>query len=302
MTSYQNRLGLYLLVVIIIVIALMLLTWAVFYLANLIPTKFELIFNVILAAGVGVVVITVLVREIRRAGTRLFGERTGGMLSSAFRYFAYVVLALIILSLAGVNGTSLLIGGTFAGLVVGLASQTVLSNVFAGLLLLTSRPFGVGDRVTLTTWQYGIVVPSYPPKFFSDDRLIVGFTGIVRDIGLIYSDLALDEGPTIKIPNGVLIQAAIISQRVEKRTVSVRYQAPKISGLKVLLNSVKEAVANDQWVVDPSSVRVYVQNIMPEYYLILVQATCKGDIEEPPRTSLYITIDECIQRMSIKRG
>lgn len=301
MKKNGRKLTFYASTIIIIIAVLAIFTYLLFFVLKYIPVKFEVVFNVILAGVVGVIAITFLVREIRTVGNELFGERKGGAISSAFKYFAYIVLALVILALAGVNGTSLLVGGTFAGLVIGLAGQTVLSNIFAGMLLLVSRPFEVGDRVTLTTWQYGLVIPSYPPKFFSDDRLIPGYTGIVRDIGLIYSKLSLDEGPVIKIPNGVLIQSAVVSHGVKERSVSVRYQAPKVTDLRELLDAVRRAVSKDEWVADPEGVKVYVQNIMPDYYLLLVQATCRGDLEEPVRTSLYVTIEDCIKELSSKK-
>jgi Small-conductance mechanosensitive channel len=47
-------------------------------------------------------------------------------------------------------GAALAAGG-FAGLVLGLASQDVLSNIFGGIMLLISRPYKIGDRITLST-------------------------------------------------------------------------------------------------------------------------------------------------------
>jgi MscS family membrane protein len=57
--------------------------------------------------------------------------------------------ALVILPLWGINVTSVLVGAGVVGLVLGLALQDTLSNIFSGLSLLVEAPFRTGDLVTL---------------------------------------------------------------------------------------------------------------------------------------------------------
>ena len=73
------------------------------------------------------------------AGTTGFLIRLGTM--------ALVVIAA--LRIAGVKPETLAVGGAFTAVVLGLAAQQTLAHVFAGLVLLTTRPFRVGDRVKL---------------------------------------------------------------------------------------------------------------------------------------------------------
>ena len=124
----------------------------------------------------------------------------------------------------GVNGYALLAGGTFAGLVIGLASQTALANFVAGVVLLLARPFLPGDRITMSTAQFSMLMPVYPPKFYSQDLLIPGFTGSVQDIGLMYTSVRLDEGPIAWFPNSIVLMAAIILHNVDERWVRVKYR------------------------------------------------------------------------------
>lgn len=114
------------------------------------------------------------------AAQRRTGAEHAGLIHSAYRLIAYVVLAVAILAAAGVNGYAPLAGGTFAGLVIGLASQTALANFVSGAVRLVARPFDPGDRITVVSSQYSFLVPSYPPKFFSQDLRLPGFTGVVR--------------------------------------------------------------------------------------------------------------------------
>jgi len=91
--------------------------------------------------------------------TQVWGPQRAYPIFFLFRVASYLLLIALMLAVAGVNPTVLLAGGTFAGLVVGLAGQTVLSNLFAGLLIVFAKPFSVGDRVTAFGWQ--LVCPSH---------------------------------------------------------------------------------------------------------------------------------------------
>jgi small-conductance mechanosensitive channel len=301
MNENHSRLLTYFATVIVTLLAIAITIYFAIYVLNLLPLKFATLLEIIIAILVGYLAIRILSTEVRKATARLTGAKRAQNVSVVFEYVGYIILALAVLGIAGVSGTELLAGGTFAGLVVGLAAQTVLSNVLAGIMLLLSRPMKIGDRVTITTWQYGLIIPSYPPKFFSDDRLIPGYTGIVTDIGLAYSILTLDDGTVMKIPNNVLIQAAVITQELKARMVKVRFQAPASLPLDRLIESVREISKKNEWVLDPESVKVFVQAIDSSYYLISVEALCKGQYEEPPRTSLFVGIWRVIQNNSEER-
>src|SRR5579875_545227 len=297
MNENHSRLLTYFATVIVTLLAIAITIYFAIYVLNLLPLKFATLLEIIIAILVGYLAIRILSTEVRKATARLTGAKRAQNVSVVFEYVGYIILALAVLGIAGVSGTELLAGGTFAGLVVGLAAQTVLSNVLAGIMLLLSRPMKIGDRVTITTWQYGLIIPSYPPKFFSDDRLIPGYT----DIGLAYSILTLDDGTVMKIPNNVLIQAAVITQELKARMVKVRFQAPASLPLDRLIESVREISKKNEWVLDPESVKVFVQAIDSSYYLISVEALCKGQYEEPPRTSLFVGIWRVIQNNSEER-
>lgn len=58
-----------------------------------------------------------------------------------------------ILGMLGYDLTALLAGVGFLGIVIGFAAQSTLSNFFAGLQLLTDRPFKVGDTLQLESGE-----------------------------------------------------------------------------------------------------------------------------------------------------
>jgi len=253
------------------------------------PVSALVFIQVVVAAVLGYLAVSLLARATRRLASRTFGTGTGATVSVAFRLVGYIVLSFLVLALLGVNGTALLAGGTFAGLVLGLAGTTVLSNVFGGVLLLIARPFEVGDRVTVTTWQYGMIVPAYPGKFYSDDRFIPGYTGVVQDMSLTYTTVALDDGPFMEIPNNVMVQAAVL-KHATPRWVRTRYEVPGHPDPERLIGAVQAAVRNNPWIVDPHRVQVLLQAITPTSTILSVDALCKSAFEDPPRSSIFLDV------------
>ena len=253
------------------------------------PVSTLVLLGAVVAAVLGYLAIRFLARGLQRLAARTFDTGAGTTASVAFRLIAYIVLAFFVLYLLGVNGTALLAGGTFAGLVLGLAGTTVLSNVFGGVLLLIARPFEVGDRVTVTTWQYGMVVPVLPGKYFSDDRFVPGYTGVVQDLSLTYTTLSLDEGPLMKIPNNVMVQAAVI-KHANPRWVRTRYEVLGHPDPERLHEAVSGAVRVNPSNAEPSRVQVLLQAITPTSTILSVDVLCKSAFEDPPRSSILLDV------------
>jgi len=102
-------------------------------------------------------------------------------------------LATILLTfqLLGIGVTQLLVGGAFATVLVGIAAQQSMSNVFAGMVLLLARPVGIGDRVSIRSGALG------------GEHL-----GNVTEIGITYLRLDSADGP-VYLPNSQVLAAAI---------------------------------------------------------------------------------------------
>ena len=64
----------------------------------------------------------------------------------------------------------LLVGGAVTTILLGIAGQQALANVFAGLMLLISRPFAVGDYVRLKSGALGGVTEGQSPRSGSPTR------------------------------------------------------------------------------------------------------------------------------------
>ncbi|QDV85835.1 mechanosensitive ion channel family protein [Planctomycetes bacterium TBK1r] len=97
-------------------------------------------------------------------------------------------------------GTALLAGVSVASIVIGLAAQTTLSNLIAGVVLIIYRPFELEDRIQLSA-PTGIE------------------TAYVKDITLGYTVLETADNRRIVVPNSLIAsQITINLTRTEKRT------------------------------------------------------------------------------------
>jgi small conductance mechanosensitive channel len=72
---------------------------------------------------------------------------TAGIASFVIQLMTLVALAIVGLRMAGLEPGALAAGAGFTAIVLGLATQQTFGNVFAGVVLLSARPFQVGDRV-----------------------------------------------------------------------------------------------------------------------------------------------------------
>lgn len=142
----------------------------------------------------------------RAAGPTMFRRMdpgTAGTVGFLIRLLTVAVTVLIALSVAGVNAGSLIAGSAFTAIVLGLAAQQTLGNVFAGLVLLTARPFKVGERIRLQAGALGGV-----------------HEGIVSSLGLMYTTLTRG-ADQIMIPNNGVLSAVVVPLR-EPEPVDVR--------------------------------------------------------------------------------
>jgi small-conductance mechanosensitive channel len=146
-------------------------------------------------------------RDVGRAASPALFRRlepaTAGTVSFLIRLFLLGLALLVALRYAGLDPRALAVGGAFTAVVFGLAAQNTLGNVLAGLLLLSARPFRVGDRVR-----------------FQAGALAGRVEGVVMSLGLLYVTLAQGED-TIMIPNNVAMAAAVVPLR-EPAAVDLR--------------------------------------------------------------------------------
>jgi small conductance mechanosensitive channel len=144
-----------------------------------------------------------IARDLGRAfGPALFRRMDpamAGTVGFVIRLVTVAVVLVVALSIAGVNPRTLALGGAFTAVIVGLAAQQTLGNVIAGTVLLSARPFRVGDPVRLQGGQ------------------IAGqIEGTISSLGLLYTTFATEEG-SILVPNSVVLSVAVLAKERRSR-------------------------------------------------------------------------------------
>ena len=124
---------------------------------------------------------------------RRMDPATAGTVGFLIRLATIAISLIVALRIAGLDTRTLTVGGAFTAVVVGLAAQQTLGNLIAGMVLLSARPFRVGERVSLQ--GSGISVD-----------------GVVSSLGLLYTVLASGDD-RIMVPNSVVLSQAIVPLR-----------------------------------------------------------------------------------------
>lgn len=132
---------------------------------------------------------------------------TAGTVGFLIRLATIGLAILVALRIAGLDPRTLAVGGAVTAVVLGLAAQQTLGNLFAGTVLLSARPFRVGERIRMQGGPIG-------------GRL----EGVVSSLGLLYTSIATGED-RILIPNSIALQLAIIPVR-EPNQVTLRARLP----------------------------------------------------------------------------
>jgi small-conductance mechanosensitive channel len=144
-----------------------------------------------------------LVRGLSPQLYRRLNPATAGTVGFVIRLFAMALVVVFALRIAGVNAATLAVGGAFTAIVLGLAAQQTLGGLFAGIVLQSTRPFRVGERVRLV-----------------GGALAGSLEGTVSSLGLFYATL-VQGADRLLVPNSVLINLVVVPLR-EPEKVDVR--------------------------------------------------------------------------------
>jgi len=134
-------------------------------------------------------------RRIANALARVVAQAdraSASVIRLAFTIVGIIAVALVTLAMLHIGVSQLLLGGAITGIVVGIAAQQSLGNMFAGIVLLLARPFRVGDHIRVRTGSLG-----------------GAFEGDVMAMGLTYVTFSTEEGTTL-VPNLTLLASGIV--------------------------------------------------------------------------------------------
>lgn len=141
---------------------------------------------VVLVTGIPLVLL--VSRIVSRVLRHRLGEQGGNLLARIVRYAGYVMILVGVLQEFGFNLAAVLGAAGIAGVAIGFASQTSLSNLISGLFIVGERPFEKGDVIEVGT-----------------------FIGTVEEIGLMALTLRTFDNRSVRIPNETLVKTNVVT-------------------------------------------------------------------------------------------
>ncbi len=129
-----------------------------------------------------------LQRVLTRAMAGPFGKPVAIMTAKVVRNLIIVLTFFSALSACGIKLTGILAAAGVAGVAIGFAAQTSLSNLISGIFLIGENAFRIGEIVT-----------------------IEGTTGTVYNVGLLATQVRTFDNRLVRYPNEMLVKQPIIN-------------------------------------------------------------------------------------------
>jgi small conductance mechanosensitive channel len=198
----------------------------------------------------GIAAVTFLSRALSPRLYPRLDPATAGTIGFLFRLFATAGVVILALRIAGVTASTLAVGGAFTAVLLGLAAQQAIGGIFAGIVLQSTRPFRVGERVRLV-----------------GGALAGSLEGTVSSLGLFYTTLT-QGADRLLVPNNVLLQLVVVPLR-EPEKVDVRVRFPSGASPQRVERRLLQAITV------PTRYRpsVSLEEIDPDSVVLRIQAT-----------------------------
>ena len=185
---------------------------------------------------------------------------------------SYFLLFIFLLAYFKVDVTYIIASSTIAGIIIGFASQQLLSNLFAGIILLVTGVYRPGDdiRIINTSLPYQpLFLPPY--RVFSKDFLYIGYRGIVYEITLFFTKILTETGDILIIPNSIILSGGVINytqarQETDIKHIKIRFEINQTIDPEETLKYIKELISKY------GDLEVYIDEVSEkEYYIIIIE-------------------------------
>ena len=179
------------------------------------------------------------------------------LLDSLFTALLYVTLGIILASILGVKSVSFAAVLASMGLAVGMALSGQLQNLAGGVIIMVTKPFGIGDFISAQ-----------------------GVEGTVRAVRLFHTDVLTPDNKAVFIPNGTLSSSLVTNfshediRRVEW-TIGIEYDEDYQRVRQVILALLQQ----DQRILTTPEPTIVLHKLNDSSVDILVRAwVASGDV------------------------
>ncbi len=215
------------------------------WLAGFLPGVFALFWSILLSLVTYWIGIRVIghVRKIVRKGLDLHGAETGvkQFCDAVVRIIGFLLIAIIVLKLFGVQSASIAAAIASIGVAVGLALQGSFANFAGGVLILLLKPFVVGDYIKEDTH---------------------GNEGTVTEISIFFTKLTQVDGRIVIIPNGTLANSSMTNFTSSKeRMMDLEFSISYEDDINKAKEIIRRIIDEDTVVLHEKDVLIFVKRL-----------------------------------------
>jgi len=195
------------------------------------PEFWSKAFTILITAILILVFFRILRIILDRGMKKSIPEQKAQLILKAIRYTGWVIAIVSVLQSVGVNLSALLGAAGIAGIAVGFAAQTSISNLISGIFLVFEKPFQISDVIQI------------------DD-----ISGTVMSIDLLSVKLQTFDNRFVRIPNESIIKTNVINlTRFPIRRLDIYVNVSYNTDLKKATDVLKDIASKNIYVLDNPS-------------------------------------------------
>ena len=241
-------------------------------------TTLKDILTVIFVAILAVFIARFIRMNMRRSLKNVLPSSTLILLEKIVYYGIITVAIIAVLPQIGIQLTGLLVAGGILGIVLGFASQTVVSNLISGIFLFIDKPLNIGDKVDIN-----------------------GVSGIVTDISVFSTRIRTWDGIYVRLPNEKVFNANIqnftyhTARRFEY-IVGIRYADDAEKAIDII----RKVIEDHPFALVNPAPQIFVDELADSSVNLRVRVWAPSDVWFDVKTELLWKIKKAIEEAGIE--
>ncbi len=192
------------------------------------------------------------------------------LLASVARYIIIFITIYMVLTILHIPTGSYLAAFGGAGVAIGLALQGTLSNVAAGVMMLSLRTMNVGDYIQARTVE-----------------------GTVLEIGFFASKIKSPDGIYVVVPNAEIWKAEVRNySKFKSRRININVDLDIDNDLEKIVSDIKDVIASAKEVINASTSNVVILSIIGRVVTIQAQCWVRADSTRQDTSNLYAAVHD----------
>lgn len=224
------------------------------------------------------VIFKVIKKLIKKATKDKVSNHASMLISRAISYIYYIVVLAYILGLFGISLTALWGAAGIAGVAIGFAAQTSVSNLISGIFVLSEKAMKIGDFIS-----------------------VGGVSGTVDSIGLLSVKIHNLDNQMIRIPNSTIINSNFQNNSTfEVRRMSFCVSVAYGTDLKKALEELKKVPAKCSTLVQDPAPAVWYDNLGESGINMILAVSFKSSTLIDTKNEVFMNIVETLNSASIE--